>query len=137
MRLQHVYEHNLLGAHDTWATVRSRVCDLLGRSSLQTDIRSKVVQLLDDRGIGLSSVDLVRFRWREDNPVENDEDEDEGIEGVDIKVAPHRTVVVTPVTIWVGVLPDTFSSEVAYHSSLDILKLLEEYGISGRRCCVP
>ena len=67
------------------------------------------------------SVDLVRFSWVEKN------EESEDIEDVDIKVAPY---VITPVTIWVGVLPDTLSGEVAFHSSNDILNLLEKHGIS-------
>ena len=96
-------------------------------SNLWTDFRSKVVELLDQRNIQHSSVDLVRFSWVEEN--EEDED-DEGIEDVDIEIAPYRTVVTTPVTIWVGVLPDTLTGEVAFHSSNDILDLLKEHGIS-------
>ena len=118
------------------------------RSNLRTDIRSKVVELLDQRNIQHSSVDLVRFSWVEDNEddgdikydedtednedIEDDEDiaDDGDIEDVDIKVAPYGTVVTTPVTIWVGVLPDTLTGEVAFHSSNDILGLLKEHGIS-------
>ena len=59
---------------------------------------------------------------------ENEDNKD--IEDVDIKVAPYGTVVTTPVTIWIGVLPDTLTSEVAFHSSNDILNLLKEHGIS-------
>jgi len=88
---------------------------------LRTDIRSKVVELIDQRNIQHSSVDLVRFSWIEDN--EDDED-------VDIKVVPYGTVVTTLVTIWVGVLPDTLTGEVAFHSSNDILDLLKKHGIS-------
>jgi hypothetical protein len=123
---------------------------------LLADIRSKVVELLDQRNIQLSSVDLVRFSWVEDeeneDSEENDDDEDidenediedidenediedidenEDVEDVDIKIAPYGTVVTTPVTIWVGVLPDTLTGEVALHSSNDILNLLKEHGIS-------
>jgi hypothetical protein len=106
---------------------------------LQTDIRSKVVELLDQRNIQLSSVDLVRFSWVEDNEdiedigdiedIKEDED-DQDIDDVDINIAPYSTVVTTPVTIWVGVLPDTLTGEVAFHSSNDILDLLKEHGIS-------
>src|SRR6267142_3714882 len=102
-------------------------------SNLRTDIRSKVVELLDQRNIQHSSVDLVRFSWVEENEdaEENEDDEDdEDIEDVDIKVAPYGTVITTPVTIWVGVLPDTLTGEVAFHSSNDILDLLKEHGIS-------
>ena len=120
---------------------------------MRTDIRSKVVQLLDERNIQHSSVDLVRFSWVEENRVDEDEDEDEEdeedeeedeeeedkedendkfdweIEYARIRIAAYESVVTTPVTIWVGVLPDTLTGEVAFHSSNDILKLLEEHGI--------
>jgi hypothetical protein len=102
------------------------------RSNLRTDIRSKVVKLLNQRNIQHSSVDLVRFSWTEDEDIEDDggNGDDEDIEDVDIKVAPYGTVVITPVTIWVGVLPDTLTGEVAFHSSNHILNLLKEHGIS-------
>jgi hypothetical protein len=106
------------------------------RSNLRTDIRSKVVELLDQRNIQHSSVDLVRFSWVEENEdVEEDEgdegdEDDEDIEDIDIKIAPYGTVVTTPVTIWVGVLPDTLTGKVAFKSSNDILDLLKEHGIS-------
>ena len=113
-------------------------------SNLWTDTRFKVVKLLDQRNIQHSSVDLVRFSWVEENKgvkeneddgnvkdVENKGDVDgKDIEDVDIKTAPYRTVVTTPITIWVGVLPDTLTGEVAFHSSNDILDLLKEHGIS-------
>ena len=110
MRLRPVYEHHQLGKDDLWATIRSKVVELLGRRNIQH-----------------STVDLVRFSWVEESEdvEENEEDED-----VDTKVAPYGTVVTTPVTIWVGVLPDTLTGEVAFHSSNDILDLLKEHGIS-------
>lgn len=80
------------------------------RRDLWTDHRFKCVKLLDQRNIRHSSVDLVRFTWLEDI-------EDEA-------------VYTTPVTIWVGVLPDTLTGEVAFHSSEDILELLREHGIT-------
>ncbi|KAK0190382.1 hypothetical protein F5146DRAFT_1137223 [Armillaria mellea] len=113
MQLRPVYEHHKLGEDDLWAT-----------------IRSKVVKLLDQRNIQHSSVDLVRFSWVEDNEDDSGDGNDEDIENVDIKVAPYGTVVTTPVTIWVGVLPDTLTGEVAYHSSNDILDLLQKHAIS-------
>ena len=99
-------------------------------SNLRTDLRSKVVELLDERTIRHSSVDLVRFNEVEENRDGRDGGDDRDIEDIDIKVAPYGTVVTTPVTICVGVLPDTLTGEVAFHSSNDILKLLEEHGIT-------
>ena len=40
------------------------------------------------------------------------------------------TVYTTPVTIWVGVLPDSTTGEQAYNSSRDILDLLKQYNIT-------
>ncbi|KAL6306401.1 hypothetical protein BKA93DRAFT_729418, partial [Sparassis latifolia] len=96
MRLLPVHKHHKLGKDNLWAT-----------------IRSKVVELLDQQNIQHSSVDLVHFSWVEEN-------ED---------IAPYGTVVTTPITIWVGVLPDTLTGEKAFHSSNDILDLLKEHGI--------
>ena len=103
------------------------------RSNPRTDIRSKVVELLDQKNIQHSSVDLVRFSWvgeNEDDEDNKDDEDDEDIEDYeDIEVAPCGAVVTTPVTIWVGVLPDTLTGEEAFHSSNDILDLLKEHGI--------
>jgi len=81
------------------------------RSILRTDIRSKVVKLLDNHEIQHTSVDLARFRWDEQNP-------DGGSE-----------TVTTRVTIWVGVLPDSTTGDAAFESSQDILQLLKQHDI--------
>ncbi|KAG8771551.1 hypothetical protein FRC19_003842 [Serendipita sp. 401] len=120
MKLLPVYEHNELGRDDLWTT-----------------IRSKVVELLDQRNIKHSSIDLVRFSWLEENVDDNKDDEenvddesDEDTQDVDSKIPLYGKIVTTPVTIWVGVLPDTLTSKVAFHSSNDILGLLKEHDIS-------
>ena len=158
MQLQPVYEHHKLGKDNLWATVRSKVrCDHQSAVICGIDTSFKVVKLLDQRNIQHSSVDLVCFSWIEDKEekeadegsehegevdeegeadnlkVDHAADEkDEGVEDFDIKTwipwVPYRTVT-TPVTIWVGVLPDTLTGEVAFHSSNDILHLLKKHGI--------
>ena len=40
-------------------------------------------------------------------------------------------VVTTPVMIWVGVLPDTLKGGIAFHSSSDILDLLNVKTLQG------
>jgi hypothetical protein len=80
-------------------------------SILRTDICSKVVNLLDNRKIEHTSVDLARFRWDEQN-------KDGG-----------RETVTSRVTIWVGVLPDSTTSDTAFESSQDILQLLKQHDI--------
>lgn len=81
------------------------------RSILRTDIRSEAVKSLDNRGIQLTSVDLTRFRWDEQNA-------DSG-----------RETVTSPVTIWIGVVPDSTTGDAAFESSQDILQLLKQHDI--------
>lgn len=88
-------------------------------------ICSEVACLFDKREIKYSSVNLVRFRWVEKKEDIKD-DEDVSINTV---VDPCKTEVITPLTIWVGVLPDILTGEVAFLSSKDILALLEDRGI--------
>ncbi|GBE86227.1 hypothetical protein SCP_0901060 [Sparassis crispa] len=94
MQLLGVYNHDKLGQDNLWAT-----------------IREEVVQLLDNREIQQTSVDLVRFRWDEQNS-------DGG-----------RETVTSCVTIWVGVLPDSTTGDTAFKSSKDILQLLKQHSI--------
>ncbi|KAG8894498.1 hypothetical protein FRB99_001223 [Tulasnella sp. 403] len=89
MTLEPVFKHDQLGQNNLWATVRSK------------------------QGIKISSIDLVRFRWME-------EDED-----------GEQTPYTTEVTIWVGVLPDTLTSEVAFNSANNILSMLQQHGITN------
>ncbi|KAJ1306713.1 hypothetical protein OPQ81_007703 [Rhizoctonia solani] len=83
----------------------------LAQDNLWQTIRSEVVKLLDERGIRLTSVDLARFRWEEPN------------------ADGSSKIVTTPVTIWVGVLPDTLTGDIAFESPRDILQLLQEHSI--------
>lgn len=66
--------------------------------------------------------------------VDKDGKEELGDETGDVKfeeIAPYGKVITTPVTIWIGVLPDSLSGEQAHHSSQAILALLEgEYSIT-------
>lgn len=105
-------------------------------SNLRTEIHSKLVKLLDQQNLQHLSIDLVHFSWvmddkeDEDNKDYRDDGEDSDIEDSNIKLSPYRTVITTPVTIWVGVLPDTLTGEITFKSSNDILDLLKEHGIS-------
>ncbi|KAI0041415.1 hypothetical protein FA95DRAFT_1501512 [Auriscalpium vulgare] len=94
MQLLGVYYHNKLGQNNLWAT-----------------IREAAVELLDNRKVQFTSVDLARFRWEEQNTVSG------------------RETVTSRVTIWVGVLPDSTTSEAAFESSQDILQLLNQHDI--------
>ena len=102
------------------------------RGTLRTNIRAKIVELLDQRNIKHSSIDLARFSWVKENVDEEDEENADKEDDEDTRDADsHRRVVTTPVTIWVGVLPDTLTGEVAFQSSNDILDLLKKHGISN------
>lgn len=74
-------------------------------------IRFKVVELLDNRRILLTSVDLARFRWEEQN------------------TDGHSETFTSRVTIWIGVLPDSTTGDAAFESSQDIIDLLKTHGI--------
>lgn len=76
-----------------------RFATFLKHSNLQTDICSKVVELLDQRNILLSSIDLVCFSWVEENEDDEESEDNKDIKDVDIEVAPYGTVVTTPVMI--------------------------------------
>ena len=80
---------------------------------LLTDICSKTVELLDCKNIKFTSVDLVRFRWEEQT-------ED----------SPYYKNVTSPVTIWIGVLPDSTNGNTAFDSAQDILQLLNRFNIN-------
>ena len=84
---------------------------MLERSIPPTDIRSKVVKLLEKQEINFSSVDLAQFRWDEQN-----------MDG-------SRRSVTSRVTVWVGVLPDSTSGDAAFESSQEILRLLKQNDI--------
>ena len=53
-----------------------RYCSFSKCSNLQTDIRSRIVELFDERNIKHFSVDLVRFSWVKENGDDGDEEED-------------------------------------------------------------
>ncbi|TCD65996.1 hypothetical protein EIP91_001943 [Steccherinum ochraceum] len=130
VKLRPVYEHHKLGENNLWETVREQV-----------------VKLLDQRNILHSSVDLVRFCWPETsdrvdefnkavveaNARENQEESEDKAESHDagnVKAyAKYGDLVITPITIWIGVLPDTLTSELAFQSSNDVLALLKQHGI--------
>ncbi|KAI5985213.1 hypothetical protein EDC04DRAFT_2590467 [Pisolithus marmoratus] len=72
------------------------------------DIRPMVRDLLDEQQVRFSTIDLVRFRM----------------------VRGQQAPGVSPVVIWVGVLPSTLTSEDAFNSANAILALLDNEGIT-------
>ncbi|KAJ3836427.1 hypothetical protein F5878DRAFT_718411 [Lentinula raphanica] len=85
----------------------------LSKDNLWSKIRDQTVQLLDDKQIKFTSIDLVRFRW-EDCPMERTSGE----------------IVTSSVTIWIGVLPDSTNGDAAFNSAQDIINLLKQHDIN-------
>lgn len=74
------------------------------------DLGPKVRHLLDEQQVRLSTIDLVRFRTVPDQ---------------------QTPVVIGPVVIWIGVLPDSLTGEDAFNTANAILALLEDEGITA------
>ena len=74
------------------------------------DVRPKVRDLLDKHQVRFSIIDLVRFRTVPDQ---------------------ETPAAISPVVIWVGVLPDSLAGEDAFNSANAILALLEDEGIAA------
>ncbi|CAE6540131.1 unnamed protein product [Rhizoctonia solani] len=83
----------------------------LGRKNLWATIRDKTVGILDRKQIKYTSVDLVRFRREEQTEDGRDK------------------TVTNPVTIWVGVRPDSTNGDAAFDSAQDVIELLKRYDI--------
>lgn len=81
----------------------------------------KVVSIMDAHQIRFTTIDIVRFKKVvEDEDVE-DEDDEEG---------EATSSVVGPVTIWIGVSPNTTSATAAHGAAQDVLALLKDYKIT-------
>jgi len=74
------------------------------------NVRPKVRDLLDKHQVRFSTIDLVRFRTVPDQ---------------------QTPAVISPVVIWVGVLPDSLAGEDAFNSANAILALLEDEDITA------
>ncbi|KAF6748457.1 hypothetical protein DFP72DRAFT_1174346 [Ephemerocybe angulata] len=79
-------------------------------SKLWNAILEETVNLLDKQEIKFTSIDLARFRWKEN----------------DDRVP---VTVTSRVTIWIGVLPGSTTTEAAFHASQGILELLKQHEI--------
>lgn len=77
-----------------------------------TDIRCKMVRLLDHHEIRFTSVDLVRFR-REEQTADG-----------------RGTSATSPVTIWIGVLPDSTNGDAAFDCAQGIINLLQQHDVN-------
>lgn len=111
IRLLQVGSHAQLGKDDLWAAVRDKVSDFQCNTFRTLRFSPEVGELLDERKIPFTSIDLVRFGW--------DEYDEDG----------RRIKVTSGVTIWVGVHECGTTPEDALESSQDILAFLKQHGI--------
>ncbi|KAJ3774136.1 hypothetical protein FB446DRAFT_493393 [Lentinula raphanica] len=83
----------------------------LSKNNLWSKIRDQTAQLLDDKQIKFTSIDLARFRWEE------------------LTEDGRGEAVTSSVTIWIGVLPDSTNGDAAFNCAQEILNLLKEHNI--------
>ncbi|KAG8981790.1 hypothetical protein FRB90_006987, partial [Tulasnella sp. 427] len=115
----------------------------MGKDGLWGRIRDRTVELLDQRGIKLTSVDFVRFTWLNKKPegeMDEDEDDAKGDEeeaDLDYEKIPSIKPVedgiryYTKPTIWIGFLTNTLTGAVAHESAKEILAVLQQHNISN------
>ncbi|KAF8875613.1 hypothetical protein CPB85DRAFT_540200 [Mucidula mucida] len=84
------------------------------------DLGWKVVEVLDAHTVCFTTIDVVRFKM-----VGNEYEED----GLDEETLKTKKLV-GPVTIWIGVFPESTSATVAHDAAQDSLALLKDHNIS-------
>ncbi|KAI0029419.1 hypothetical protein K488DRAFT_72980 [Vararia minispora EC-137] len=107
------------------------------------DLGWKVVAIMDahtlanlDFWIRFTTMDVVRFKKVEVDEADEDEDEDEdegdveGEEDEDEETVKTKEQNVGPVTIWVGVFPESTTATAAHNAAQDVLALLKDYKIT-------
>ena len=76
-------------------------------------------------------IDVVRFKKVEVDEVHEDEEDVEGKEeDEDEETVGAKKPVVGPVTIWIGVFPESTSATAAHDAAQDVLALLRDYQIT-------
>jgi hypothetical protein len=107
------------------------------RNNFLTNVRSQVVELLNQKSIRVSSADLVRFTWlnkKADQEIEDDAEEEEDVAYDDlplIQPVEGGERHYTNPTIWIGVLPETLTGAVAHESSKDIRAFLDSLKVQN------
>ncbi|KAI1787375.1 hypothetical protein LXA43DRAFT_1098305 [Ganoderma leucocontextum] len=80
---------------------------------------------MDAHTILFTTIDVVRFKKVEVDEAPEDEDDAEGEEEGEAKKPD-----VGPVTIWIGVFPESTSATAAHDAAQDVLALLKDYQIT-------
>lgn len=85
------------------------------------DLAWKVVSVLDDHKIRFTTIDIVRFKNVEVDEAFEDEDEE---------TVEAKKLVLSPVTIWIGVFPESTTPTGAHYAAQSVLALLQQYQIT-------
>ncbi|KAI6008150.1 hypothetical protein F5J12DRAFT_767781 [Pisolithus orientalis] len=95
------------------------------------DLGWKVVAIMDDHSIRFTTIDVVRFKKIEVDEPNDDEEDDEGEDdNEDEEPTKTKKRNVGPVTIWIGVFPDTTTPTAACNAAQEVLALLNHYRIT-------
>ncbi|THH10642.1 hypothetical protein EW146_g8312 [Bondarzewia mesenterica] len=89
------------------------------------DLAWKVVSIMDDHKIRFTTIDIVRFK-----NVEVDEAPEDEEEGEDEETVKAKKPVLSPVTIWIGVFPESTTATAAHYAAQSVLALLQKYQIT-------
>ncbi|KAG9092620.1 hypothetical protein FS749_015563 [Ceratobasidium sp. UAMH 11750] len=103
-----------------------------GENRMWDRVRDKVVDLLKERNIKVTSVDFVRFtrlNKKEDQEIDDDDDDEDADVDYDdiplIQPVEYGERHYTNHTIWIGVVPETLTGAVAHESAKDIRTFLD------------
>lgn len=89
------------------------------------DLGWRVVEVMDAHTVRFTTIDVVRFKMvKVDEAPEDEEDADEEM------VEATKKPVISPVTIWIGVFPESTSATAAHDATQDVLALLKDYQIT-------
>ncbi|KAM6499303.1 hypothetical protein JOM56_004811 [Amanita muscaria] len=94
-------------------------------------IVKKVVEVMNAHTICFTTIDVVRFKKVEVDEAPEDEEDAKGKEeGEGEEEGEAKKPVVGPVTIWIGVFPESTSATAAHDAAQDVLVLLKYYQIT-------
>ncbi|KAI0786845.1 hypothetical protein C8Q75DRAFT_734397 [Abortiporus biennis] len=85
------------------------------------DLGWKVVSVMDNHKIPFTTIDIVLFKNIELNTVSSEDEETTNV---------NSQLVFSPVTIWIGVFPDSTTATAAHYAAQDILAVLHTYQIT-------
>ncbi|KAF8879528.1 hypothetical protein CPB84DRAFT_292048 [Gymnopilus junonius] len=94
------------------------------------DVGWKVVAIMDTHTIRFTSIDVVRFKKVEVDEPDSDEEDVEDEEEDEKQTPKAKKQNIGPVTIWIGVFPESTTPTAAHDAAQDVLALLKDYEIT-------